>query len=168
MVLGLFNDKDRSIRTVMEQELTDRLQAQGLEVMSAVEEYGPKSFQGLDEEKALQKLRSANVDAVITITLLDKEKERNYVPGTVTYQPFATRYNRFWGYYQTYYTRMYEPGYYTSNTKYVLETSLYDVKQNNLLYSSQSETFDPSSINSLANSYSKLVVKDMTSKNIFK
>jgi hypothetical protein len=166
LVLGLFNDKDRALREQIEQRLTAQLQGEHFEIMSSIDEYGPKSFEGLDEEKALKRLRTANVDGVITVTLLDKEKEKNYVPGNVSYQPYAMRYNRFWGYYQTYYTRVYDPGYYTSSTKYVLETSLYDVKNNSLVYSAQSETFDPSSPSNLADEYTKVIINDMKKKNV--
>jgi hypothetical protein len=166
LVLGLFTDKDRTLRLKTEQELTGGLQALGYQAMSAAEEYGPKSFQNMKEEQALKKLRDINVDGIITITLLDKNKEKYYVPGTVSYAPYPIMRRGFWGYYSYYYPRVYDPGYYQTTTSYFFETNLYNI-DNKLLYSAQSETFDPSSLSSLADEYAKAVIKDMQKKNVF-
>lgn len=41
------------------------------------------------------------------------------------------------------------------------ESNLYDLNPNKLLYSTQSETFDPSSISKITMDYSKTLVEDM-------
>jgi hypothetical protein len=166
LVLGLFTDKDRVLRLKTEQELADNLQALGYQAVTAAEEYGPKAFQNMKEDQALKRLRDINVDGVITVTLLNKNKEQYYVPGNVSYAPYPVMRRGFWGYYSYYYPRVYDPGYYQTSTSYFFETSLYNM-DNKLLYSAQSETFDPSSMSSLADEYAKEIVKDMRKKNIF-
>ena len=168
MVVALISDKDRRLREHLEAHLVGDLIDNGYDAMSASSEYGPKSFENTNEPDVLKKLHNSNVDAVITISLLDKSKETNYTPGNVTLQPYAVRYNRFWGYYQTYYDRIYTPGYYTTDTKYFFETNLYSLenRDNNLLYSVQSQAFDPSSVDNMADDYGKKIVKDMVKKGV--
>jgi hypothetical protein len=168
LVVGLMNDKDRRIREHMESHLVGDLIDLGYDAASSVEEYGPKYFDKMTEEDILKKLHNSNIDAIITISLLDKSKEKSYIPATVSYQPFAMRYNRFFGYYQTYYDRIYTPGYYTIDTKYFFESNLYDLKgtDKDLLYAAQSEAFDPSNVNDMAHSYGKMIVKDLRRKGV--
>jgi hypothetical protein len=171
IIIALTANKDRTLREQLEQRLAESLSAEGYSTTSAYFEYGPKAFEGMKEQQVLRKLKTSGIDGVITVTILDKEKEKNRVPGSVTYQPARARpvrSNRFWGDYTNRYNRIYKPGYYTTSTKYFIETNLYDVTTNQLLYSAQSETFDPSSAQSLAADYSKAIVKDMKEKQLLK
>lgn len=163
LVLGFFNEKDRSMRERIENEVAADLRGQGYEVVTSFKEYGPKSFENMKEEQALKKLQSANFDGVLTISLLDKNKERRYVPGTM-YSPYP--YGGFWGYYSYYYPRVYQPGYYETSTRFFFETNLYDINSNKLLYSAQSQSSAPSSLNTLADDFSRTIVKDMKKRNV--
>jgi hypothetical protein len=168
MIIALTANKDRTLREQLEQRLAEGLSAEGYNTTSAYFEYGPKAFEGMKEQAVLRKLSTSGIDGVITVSILDKEKEKNHIRGTVTRQPMRVRSGRFWGDYNARYNRIYEPGYYTTSTKYFIETNLYDVTTNQLLYSAQSETFDPSSAQSLAINYSKAIVKDMKEKQLLK
>ncbi|MBN9298496.1 MAG: hypothetical protein J0I41_15935 [Filimonas sp.] len=165
LVLGFFNDKDRSMRARIENEVATDLKGQGYEAVTSFNEYGPKSFENMKEEQALQKLQSANFDGVLTISLLDKNKEKRYVPGTMSYAPYPY-YGRFWGYYSYYYPRVYQPGYYETSTRFFFETNLYDINSNKLLYSAQSQSSAPSSLNALADDFSRTIVKDMKKRKV--
>ncbi|MBP6591362.1 MAG: hypothetical protein KA229_14725, partial [Chitinophagaceae bacterium] len=103
---------------------------------------------------------------VLTVVLLDKTRERYYVPGRVQYTPYTIYYNRFWGYSRTIYGRIYSEGYYTEDTKYFWETNLYDLATNDLVYSAQSQSFDPSSSESLGHEYGQMIAKDLVKKNV--
>jgi hypothetical protein len=166
MVLGLIRDADRSIQQNMENHLVGDLKALGYDAYSALEEYGPKTFENLTEEQANQKLKSSGFDAVLTIVLLDKKQERYYVPHRVVYTPYFTYHTRFWGYYRTIYERIETPGYYSSYSKYFWESNLYDLDKNSLLYSIQTQSFEPSSREELAHGYGKLIVKSLVTNNL--
>ena len=116
----------------------------------------------------MRKLRSSGIDGILSVTLLDKEQEQNYVPNNTLYYPLVPRFSRFWGYYSYYYPRINDPGYYRTSTRYFLEANLYDAKTNKLIYSAQSETFDPSSRESFAADYAKAIVANMKTKNLLK
>ena len=165
LVLGIFQQKDRSVRQETEVQLADRLKDLGYNAVTAMDEYGPKAFEKFTEEQIAEKLKSSSFDAVLTTALLDEQKKENYQQGTVRYQP-VTYYNRLGRYYTTVYDRVYEPGYYTTSTDYFLESNLYDIATGNLVYSVQTKSFDPSSAAGLANDNSKKIVKDLQAKGV--
>jgi hypothetical protein len=164
MVVALLPEKDRELQKSMESQLAGDLASKGVQAVSGYETFGPKYIPE-DEQKALQKLRKAGVNDVLTVVLLDKDKQKSFTPGRVDVVPVG--YYRTWfGYYRTVYSRIYSPGYYTSDTKLYWESNLYDLSENKLLYSSQSESFDPSSVSQLASDYSKRLVDDMTKQKL--
>ncbi|MBK7433189.1 MAG: hypothetical protein IPI66_04280 [Chitinophagaceae bacterium] len=166
LVLGLIRDADRSVQTNMENHFTDDLKSMGINAVSSMQIYGPKAFENMDEQAALSKLRNSGIDAVMTIVLLNKEKEKTYVPGRSYYTPYGYYYNRFWGYSTTLYRRIYEPGYYVTDVKYFWETNLYDMSNQELLYSVQTETFDPADSESMGHEYGQLILKDLMKYNL--
>lgn len=111
-------------------------------------------------------VKKKGYDAVITIALLDKQNEKSYNPGNVNYTPVGTYYNRFGRYFTTVYNRIYTPGYYSTTTDYFWETNLYDAKGDKLIYSAQSQSFDPSGITMLSKEYGKSIVKDLSEKGL--
>jgi hypothetical protein len=166
IMLGLIHDRDRTLREHMEQSLASYLRSHGQEAVCACDLYGPKEFDQLSEKEALSKLSNSGIDGVLTIVLLDKERERYYVPGQMQFTPYGFYYDRFWGYSRTLFGRIYSPGYYTTNTRYFWESNLYDLSDSKLLYSAQSQSFDPSSSDELGKEYGKLIVDDLIGKGI--
>jgi hypothetical protein len=166
LVVGLIRESDRSIREKMENHFVGDLSSLGYKAVSSLAEYGPKAFDNLSEEEMLRKLGHSGVDAVLTIVLLDKDKERKYIPGQLYYSPYGYYQNRLWGYYGVLNRRIYEQGYYVTSTNYFWETNLYDQPEQKLVYSSQTKTFDPSSTESMGHEYGKMIVKDMVKKNV--
>ena len=166
MVLSLIGDPERQFRQSMEQHMVGDLRALGYDAVCACEEYGPKAFEGMKENEAVEMLKKKGFDAVITIVLLSKAKEKYYQPGYVNYTPYEVYHRRFWGYYTTMHGRVYEPGYYSVSTKYFWETNLYDMEKANLVYSAQSQSFDPGSVNTTGHEYGLMIVKDMVKQNV--
>jgi hypothetical protein len=166
LVLALIHEADRTIHQDMENHFVDDLKALGYKAISAYNEYGPKAFTKMEETEALMKIKSKSVDAVITIVLLDRKRETSYIPGRISYSPYAYNYNRFWGYRSALYFRIYQPGYYVTNTKYFWESNLYDMSTQKLVYSVQTQSFDPADSEILAHEYGRLIVKQMVKENI--
>lgn len=166
LVLAMLPEKERTLRQEMEFQMVQDLQKRGFTAVSALQEYGPKSFTGMNEKQVMQQLDKRKIDGVITMSLQDTEKSEHYTPGSVRYEPYAVRYNRFYRTYQTFYQRVYTPGYTDRQTNYFFETNLYQLNSNKLLYSAQSKSFDPSSASQIAKEVSKAVVKDMEKNNI--
>ncbi|QNA45577.1 hypothetical protein [Lacibacter sediminis] len=168
LVLGLIRDTDRSLQEKMEAHLVGDLKDKGYNAVGSLSEYGPKAFSNMTETEAVNKLKASAVDAVITIVLLDKQKERNYVPGRLYYSPYGMYYNRFWGYYGTLNYRIYEQGYYVTDTEYFWESNMYDMSTQSLIYSVQTKSFDPANSESLGHEYGKLIINEMVKNNILR
>jgi hypothetical protein len=166
MVVGLIREADRTMREQLEEHMIADLKALGYTAVSAFKEYGPKAFDNMDEKAVLEKLKNSNVDAVITIVLLNKQRERMYRPASIIQSPYAIHYNRFWGYYSTLSDRIYTPGYYETSTKYFWESNMYCLCDKALLYSSQTQSFDPASSGTLGHEYGKKIVNNMLKKKI--
>lgn len=168
MVVALIGGAERDLREKMEQHIINDLKEAGLDAVSSYASYGPKEFDDTNEKAALEQLKKDGVEAVLTVVLLDKEKERYYVPGHIYYTPYMIYYNRFWGYYRTIYNRVYEPGYYAVDTKYFWESNLYDLSDMKLLYSAQTQSFDPASLEKLAHEYGKVISDDILAKKVIR
>ena len=145
----------------MEAHLCEDLQRRNIIARSSLLIFGPTLFEGLTENQALDQLRKKNADAVLIMVLLDKEKERYYVPDRTYYTPFTVYHRHFWGYYHLMYGRIYEPGYYAENTNYFWECNLYDLETNRIAYSVQTRSFDPSSAYLAAHEYGRLISNDL-------
>lgn len=161
IVIALLKNNDREFREKMEGHIVGDLIDLGYNAVASINEFGPKSFEGLKEEEAVAKLKSSGADAVITVVLLDKERERKYIPGRVIYSPYSVYYRRFGGYYNTMSNRVFERGYYSEQTNYFWESNFYEMDNKELLYSIQTKSFDPASATELAHEYGRLIVKDM-------
>jgi len=165
LVVGM-QASDRQLKEEMENYLSEYLTKEGINAKASFDEFGPKAFAKMSEDDVAALVRKKGYDAVITIALLDKQKEQSYSPGSVNYAPVGTYYNRMGRYFTTVYDRIYTPGYYSTSTDYFWETNLYDARQEKLIYSAQSKSFDPGSITSLSKEYSKSIVKDLTEKGL--
>lgn len=168
IVVGIINDNDRRIREHMESHLVGDLIHLGYNAISSLQEFGPKAFEKKTEAAILQQLRDAGTDAVVTISLLDKTKEQAYVTAGNRLIPYATRYNNFWDYYNTYSDRIFNPGYYSIGNKYLFESSMYILSrgEKGLVFSAQSEAFDPDTVDRMAHSYGKTIVQEMKKKGV--
>jgi hypothetical protein len=116
--------------------------------------------QGLpsDEATLKQTIRESGADLVAVTRLVDVDKEQVYVPGT-TYYPAP--YYGMYGYYNNAYGMMNTPGYYQENKVYKLETNVYDVKTEKLVWNGLTETVNPETAQDAANSIINVVVMDM-------
>ena len=158
--------QDNELRLQMENHLISDLAEKGYNALSAYKMYGPKAFEHANENEVLNALQRNQIDAVITVVLLNKTKEKYYVPGRVSYPPYVIYYRRFWGYYTTMFDRIYEPGYYSEETNYFLEYNLFDLETKALLYSAQTKSFNPASIRQMAHENDQLIVGDLIKKRI--
>ncbi len=137
-----------------------------LKVYKSMDAFPPdfESTNTKNPKAMLDKIRTTtNADVIMTVALVNKETEERYVPGTMAYDPllrfgYYGRYSLYWGYRAPLY---YDPGYYVTDKIYYLETNLYDAKTEDLIWSAQSATYNPASINSFLRGYLKSIEKKM-------
>lgn len=158
--------KNRSLREYFESHMAEDLRQMGYQATGATQKYGPRSFEGKTEEAVIALLRRDGYDAVITITVLDIEKEETYVRGQVDYWPGGIYYSRFGRYYFYWYDRVYTPGYYVTTTRYIVEGNLFDTQMDRLVFSAQTETIDPGTLDNLGHRFSIKLLKTMQEKGV--
>lgn len=164
LVLGLTGEAEKAFCVKMEKHLSGDLSELGYNAYSAYEQYGPLAFEKLNEKEALEKLANKGFDAVITIVLFNKQKEEYFVP--VSYKRTMPYPDGFWDYFSSRYNRIDQKGYYEYATRYFWESNFYDLNQKKLVFSCQTETFDPLSAESLGHEYGKLIAKEMLSNKV--
>lgn len=131
-----------------------------VKVLKSIDEF-PPNVSGSDSNKVeiLNKVKTKNADAILTISILNKETESRYVRGRTPYDPLGYPfYNDFWGYYSYWYPSFYDQGYYIQNKIYYIETNLYDVQTEKLMWSAQSKTYDPDDLKSFSKEFASIIV----------
>lgn len=161
---------DREVQDKTEHAMTQELQGHGVNAYSAIDLFGPKRFNGLTEDNIVSTLRGSDYTSVMIVSLLDKDKETTYVPGSFYYPSYYPGYMHFYRRYWTIYGSVYTPGYFTTTTKYILEADIYYLNDDDddLIYSAQTRTYDPSNAQSLAKSFSKSIVEELQAKGLVK
>lgn len=165
MVWGLMPEKDSNLRKQMEMHLVNDLITKGYHAVSSMEVYKAKANKKLSSNEILSEFKSTGIDAVITISLLNKEKEVKYYPGGVHLEP-SENFGDLNNYYCGIYERVFTPGYYITSSSYFWESSLFEVKDEKMIYSARTRSFDPANTESLAHENGLKIIKDMVRKKV--
>ena len=161
--MAMMGDQDKKLRANMERIMVENLKSKGINAGSAIEQFGEDALKSMDEKAAMKKISDQGFDGAFTIALLDKTKESTFKHGRLVVAPFPYR---FWGYYNNYYSnfygRVYMPGYYSDDNKFILEGNVYSFGGDKLIYSAKTKTFNPSSPQALATVFTKKLLNDMS------
>lgn len=166
LVLGVLTDNDIELQSKIENHLSDDLRAMGYLAIAANKAFPAGTFVKGDTTRAVDALNGKGFDAILTIVLLDKKKEPYFVPGRISdpkYYEMSGRFNR---YINIVSEKIYTPGYYGEETKYIWENNFYDLNTRKLIYSARSRSFEITSKNTLAHTYGLLMAQSLVEKNI--
>ena len=133
-----------------------------------------KSDQKIDRETVAKAIEGMEIDGVIITHMTAVDEETIYRPGmgysAVGYGAYG--YGGYgggmYGYYPHVNSYVHSPGYYTTHETYTLETNLYDVVTEELVWSARSRTFSPESVDEVIVDLTKLLIKDLEEKNLIK
>jgi hypothetical protein len=146
------------VKQVFENDLASEATARGLKAVKSGDVFKPNftTENAGTKEAVLTKVRELGLETIFTVTLKRKETSTRYVPGE-TYAP-APYYGGYWGYYSNTYGTVYAPGYYVQDKTYFVESNLYEVASEKLLWSVQSEVFNPDSVETVAGEYTSMLL----------
>jgi hypothetical protein len=152
--------QNQSAKNIIETDLAKAAEARGMKVYKSSEVFAVNfTKENLpDKQTILEKVRSLGCEGVLSIGLVDKQSETRFVPGTTMYSPYMGYGGGFGGYYGYMGPMMYNPGYYTEEKTYFMEADLFDVASEKLIWSAQSEAYDPSSISKFSRDYTAVIV----------
>ena len=98
-----------------------------------------------DVERAKAKVLERGFDGAIVLRIVAVDEEQQYVSGRYVADPSMS----FWGYYGYYWPRVYEPGYAISKQVVIVESKIYSVKDEKMVWSGLSRTIQPESVKRL-------------------
>jgi hypothetical protein len=168
LVIGMSTNV--AARATVEDELVYYMRLKGINAIAASSVLPPdRSIVSEPHEVQKQKLQENGFDAIFSISLREKKESTKYVQGSSAYAPtsfYGGYYGSFYSYYPHMYGNVYQPGYYVKSEEILLNSNLFDVETGNLLWSAQSDTTDPSSIDNFANSYARSMTSHLLKRKI--
>ncbi|WP_459641441.1 hypothetical protein, partial [Flavobacterium sp. CGRL2] len=165
IVVGLMPESDKRLQQKMENHLADDLCNLGYDAAASSDIYNFETYKGQDQKQIIKELKQNGIIAVLTIVLLDKQKETYHAPKSM-FDAAEADTNNFDVYYNAIYSKINEHGYYVNNTYYFWESSLFVMPNQELVYSAKTQSFNPSSALSLAHEYGRLILSDMLEHNV--
>ena len=106
-----------------------------------------------DEIRFKNVIKENGFDGVVTVRLLSKDKENTWVAGNYT--------AGFWAFRSNVYPAYYQPGYFDENTSYLIETTVFSMNQDKLLWSGITSITNPSSLKHATDEVLKEVIRQM-------
>jgi hypothetical protein len=158
-----------AIKSTLEEDLAAKLEEEGIKVTKSIDVMPPKLIEDDNQKKKiLENIQQEGVNGILTISLLDQQTETRYIPGGYDYAPGSRfgYYSNFWSYYDYWYPRFQADGYYATNRTYFIETNLYDAGTENLVWSTQSETYSPDRLQMLSDDYSNRIIARMAADDL--
>lgn len=147
--------KNETSRHKAEDQMLGYLNGKGV----ASYNYSDNTFNKLDETAIINKVRGDGFDGVVMMRLIDVEKEVTYTPGRYNsfpsyYQDFGGYYRRSWQYYST-------PGQYNTTKTFNVETNVYSLKENKIVWSALTESVNPDGVEQMTAEIADVVYKKM-------
>jgi len=121
----------------------------------------PEGLRG-DGEAARQRLRDAGANGAVIMRVVGRDQQVTYTPGMsvpVYYGGFGPYWGYGWG-------RAYEPGTLTTDTYVSVETLVYSLQPDKLLWASTSRTANPKNLDTLINEVADATAKEMAKQGL--
>lgn len=150
LVVALLNSEAN--RRSTEDKLSELLNGKGVQSYN----YLTKDITKERQESIKEKLKEEGFDGVVIMRLADVDKDVQYVPGQ-----YPIYYGRFWGYYWNAWNAYYDPGYFKTTKTYTVETNVYSLRRDKLIWSGITSSVDPSNLNKLMDAVAMTVYKHM-------
>ena len=145
--------KDESSRRVIEDELVKRVKVKAVQSYTEL----PAEVIKKEDSKALENLlNSGGYTYVVLMRLANVENEVSYVPGTTT--GFYGGYGAYYGYSSHYYS---SPGYYDVDKNYTVETTVYSINPDKLVWTGMTSSVNPSNLKKTVNEIADVVTAQM-------
>jgi hypothetical protein len=117
-----------------------------------------------DRDKAKAIVEKAGFDGAVVMRIVRQDKETVYSPGTSWWG--TAPYGSMWGYWGYGWGTAYQPGYITNDTYVTIETNVYSVKDDKLLWASRSESANPETVTKLIEKVISTNIKEMKKRKI--
>jgi len=151
--------KNETYRRVVEDKLVALSKGKGVASYSFIT---GSSLTKTDKAAITQRLKDDGTDLIVIMRLVDVKDETRYVPGSsMSGYGGIPGYGGYWRGYGYAAPMYYSPGYYTTDKKYLVETNVYSVDQDKLVWSGTTSTMNPSKIDTTTAEIADAVIEEM-------
>jgi hypothetical protein len=154
-VAALVITKDDGLRQSAEEALVRQLEAIGVQGEASYR-LAPSEVLS-DKDKAKAWFEKVHVEGVVAMRLVSADKVTTYTPATFT----TGYYGSLWGYYGYSWGTAWSPGYSSEDTKVIVETLIFSVPKDKLLWAGVSETTNPKNTDVFMKDLVTKAVKEM-------
>jgi len=159
-VAAVFVSPNESRRRSAEDALAADITARGAHGIAAYTVLpDERSYTG---DKALATLKQAGANGAVIMRVVGRDQRITYTPGYAAPGPYGG-FGPYWGYgWRT----VYEPGYLQTDNLVSVETLVYSLTNDKLLWASTSRTTNPRNIDSLVNEVADVTAREMVKQGI--
>lgn len=153
LVVALFQNE--TTRRKVEDQLVGYLNGKGVTSY----DYLDRSISETNEEAIRDKIKKDGFDGAITMRLLDVDKEKTYTRSNIALYP--SYYNNFSGYYYRNWPFYFDSGYYLTTRIFTVETSVFSIKEDKIIWTGITKTTDPSGVVKMTEEIGQAVFNQM-------
>lgn len=146
---------DETSRRTSEDKLVSMLKGRGMPSYL----YPKNIVKGVDVASLIESLKIEGYDGAIVMRLIDVEKDLQYTPGA--YSTYPTYYRSFSGYYGSAWGYYNDPGYYSTTKKFSVETNVYSLVEDKMLWTGITESTDPTGVERMTEEIAYVVKERM-------
>jgi hypothetical protein len=162
LVIAMVMSKEETTRRTGEDLLGEELRRRGLRPIPSFSLIPTDQVD--DKEKAAAAIQDSGAVALVSMRPISVNKQQTFVPPSYTgpggpYGGWGPYYGYGWG-------AAYSPGYVVTDTIVRIETLVFDLKQNKLVWAGQSETTNPDRLDQFMRDLVKAVGDDMRRKGV--
>ena len=168
LIVGI--TENLTARKIFEEQLKTELANRGIEAIQSYDVFNPSFSNSKQTEEEIQKeverVSKKGFDTVLISAVKGVIEKESYTGDSYRTAYYWRRFGRYYYLYQDVY---FDPGYYNRYKVYHIESSLYNLKENNdksLVWVASYNIVDPSSINTTVNDYVKAVMSSLENENI--
>ena len=160
LVVAMF--KDETSNRKAEDQMVKFLKDKGIQSYN----YLNKNFDKSKVEIIQNKIKKDGFDGAVTMRLIDVDKETIYQRNGVN--RFPNNYRDFSNYYFESAISYYNPDNYITTKTYTIETNIYSITENKIIWSALTETSDPKGVNKMTEDVTQAVYKQMIKDRLIK
>jgi hypothetical protein len=165
LIIGI--GESQQTRRAYESYFVEELRVNGAEAEASYKLI--KSSEKIERETVQKAIKGLEIDGVIMTHMVAVNEETSYRQGTGYASAGYGRHGRgMYSHYPRVNSYVHSPGYYTTHKTYSLETSLYDIETEEMVWTARSNTFSPESVDEVIVDMTKLLIKDLKDKNLIK
>lgn len=152
----------------VEEKMAVLLNSRGRKAVRSTDVFPPKLSisENFTREQLADAIKRTGCDAVFIISALDVLSVETYHPGSAYYPMSYGYYGSYYGYYNHYYPQVYSPGYYSTDKTFYIETNFYDIESDQLLWSIQSEAYNPTDLDKWFDRYSHELLDELKAEGL--